>query len=230
MKNIAIFTMLHYPDKATFFSLLDLLAEHSIGYVELGIPVEDPYTDGKIIQQVHQDVLKKGLTHGEIMETLKEIRDKYAFNVVLMTYKSGVETFQLELLDTALYDGIICVDALLNSDRFPSPIHIYSEQMEDFELKTRSQQKSLFNYVVSGQGKTGTFKELPTEYIKTIRRLKANSASSKNFVGFGVKNQVDRETVLNNGADGIIIGTEFLKQFNDGGIEGVKLFLEQFDE
>lgn len=60
MKNLVFYLTLHYPDKETFFRILELLDKEKAGYVEIGIPVSDPYVDGGVIRQTHKEVLEKG--------------------------------------------------------------------------------------------------------------------------------------------------------------------------
>lgn len=79
---------------------------------------------------------------------------------------------------------------------------------------------------MSGKGKTGEFTQLPTDYLKLLPYVKRRS-ELPTFVGFGVKTPDDVAEILANGADGAIIGSEFIKQFNEGGITGIKEYLSE---
>ena len=80
--------------------------------------------------------------------------------------------------------------------------------------------------MVSGEGKTGEFIQLPKDYVDIVPYLKANTQLPV-FVGFGVKNPTDIASILANGADGAIIGSEFIKRFNEGGISSIKEYLSE---
>lgn len=230
MQNLAVFTVLNYPNESMFFALLDQLEAYGVGYVELGIPVKNPYMDGELIQHAHQSVLEMPLSAACLVALLKRIKERYSFRIILMTYLEGVVSLALNKLDHTLYDGIICVDSQLESEEFHHPIHLCNEDVTDAELAARVSQPSLFNYVMSGRGKTGSFTSVPTEYQATIRRIKAIAPVNKNFVGFGIKNGTDIEAVIKNGADGAIIGTEFLKRYERAGLQGITEYLQELRE
>ena len=84
----------------------------------------------------------------------------------------------------------------------------------------------LFAYVVSGEGKTGSFNKLPEEYVEVVKKVKSVSKIPA-YVGFGIKSAEDVKEVMKNGADGAIIGTEFIKQYQHGGLEALNAYLEE---
>ena len=153
MKNLVLYLTINYPTRQTFFEILDVVEEFKIGYVEIGIPVADPYLDGAIVRESQEKVFPD-LTMDEITSVLTEIRERYSFKIILMTYNEGVESFKL----------------------------------------------------------------LP--YVKKNTDLPV-------FVGFGVKDPEDIASILANGADGAIIGSEFIKRFNQGGIASLKAYLTE---
>jgi tryptophan synthase alpha subunit len=62
LNNLAIFTVWNYPTKEDFYQILDSLDEQGVGFVEIGIPVTNPYVDGDLIQEAHKKVIDTGLT------------------------------------------------------------------------------------------------------------------------------------------------------------------------
>ena len=229
MTKLAFYVTLHYPNRKEFFTILDTLEEHGASYVEIGIPVQDPFMDGSLIKETHQLVLKQGLNHDSLIETLKEIKEKFTFQVVLMTYKEGVDSFLLNTIPDFLYDGLLCVDDVITKDDFNHPIRIYPPQLKEEEIISLLKNNELFSYVISGEGKTGTFNEVPTQYKDTVRIIKKYSALPT-LVGFGIKTPKDVASVLINGADGAVIGTEFLKVFQQKGLEGLNRYLNGFKD
>ena len=226
MKNLVFYLTLHYPDKETFFQILELLDKEKAGYVEIGIPVSDPYIDGGVIRQTHKEVLEKGLTKGEVINTLEEIRRRFTFKVVLMTYKEGVEHFCLSDVPKNLYDGFLCVDREYQAGSFPNQIAVLGQSLDREGIAKALKHNELFAYVVSGEGKTGSFNKLPEEYVEVVKKVKSVSKIPA-YVGFGIKSAEDVKEVMKNGADGAIIGTEFIKQYQHGGMEALNAYLEE---
>ena len=85
MKNLVLYLTINYPTREKFFEILDIVEEFQIGYVEIGIPVSDPYIDGSIVRESQEKVFST-LSIKEIDSVLQEIRERYTFKVILMTY------------------------------------------------------------------------------------------------------------------------------------------------
>lgn len=224
MKHLVFYIPLHYPDRERFFEILQLLDKEGAGYVEVGIPVSDPYMDGEIIRESNREILKLNLTGEDIIASLKEIRSRFHFKIVIMTYQEGVERFGLTHIPNELYDGFICVNGDYPSDMFHDPIKVLNQSKSNDELKLALEHNHLFAYVVSGEGKTGSFDKLPEQYVEVIKRVKTLT-SIPAFVGFGIKSADDVKTVMKNGADGAIIGTEFIRRYKQGGFETLKSYI-----
>ncbi len=228
MKNLAIFTVWNYPTKEEFYQILDTLEKQGVRYVEIGIPVTNPYVDGDLIQKAHKKVIATGLSANDLLEDLTFIKERYSFKVILMTYKEGINLFEIDRLSHTLYDGIICVDEVLNPTKFNGPVYIFNEDLTKEELNSYLASDSEFNYVMSGRGKTGSFDSVPTEYLETIKKINEIKPNSTNFIGFGIKSKNDISNVIENGADGAIIGTAFLQMFLEQGIKGIDNYLKSF--
>jgi tryptophan synthase alpha chain len=229
MKNLVFYLPLHYPDKEGFFRILELLDQEEAGYLEIGIPVSDPFMDGDVIRETHKEILARNITPEDVVDTLKEIKRRFRFKVVLMTYKEGVERFRLAEVSKELYHGFLCVDGDYPPETFPNQISVLSKSYDDKALSVALKYNQLFAYVVSGEGKTGSFESLPTEYIEVIKRVKSLSTVPA-FVGFGIKSARDVKEVVENGADGAIIGTEFIKRYQMGGMDALTAYIEELKE
>lgn len=226
MRHLAFYIPMHYPDRERFFEILRLLDEEGAGYVEVGIPVSDPYMDGEIIRETNREILKQSLTGEDIVVSLKEIRSRFHFKVVIMTYQEGVKRFSLTNIPHELYDGFICVNGDYPPDIIHDPIKVLNQSKSNDELKQALEHNHLFAYVASGEGKTGSFNKLPNQYIEVVKRVKYFT-SIPAFVGFGIKSASDVELVIKNGADGAIIGTEFIRQYQQGGFEALKGYIDK---
>ena len=223
MKNLALYLTINYPNKATFFEVLDVIEQKGIGFVEIGVPVTNPFLDGQVIKSSQEKVIDS-INHEEIHDTLELMRKRYTFKIILMTYYEGVKRYAIDELSPSLYDGLLCVDKELDPKGYPGLVHTFTGDMEQDVLIKRLNDSSEFIYVISGTGKTGEFATLPTEYVDVIPVIKAHSKLPV-LVGFGIKNKSDVETVIKNGADGAVIGSEFLHRLNEKGVLGIKEYI-----
>ena len=207
-----------YPDRETFFQLLDLLQKYQVPMVEIGLPATNSFLDGELIQRINHQLLQAGLSTAELTKILLQIREKYTFQVVLMTYKEGVERFSLQELPMDLYAGILCVDAVLSQITFPKQVALVSPASKAVDVKTQCVLSHTFIYLMSHSGKTGEKVSLE------------NAPYSKDpvYVGFGVKNAQDVSCIRDSGADGAIVGTEFLHQYELGGLSQIEQYLQSF--
>lgn len=105
-----------------------------------------------------------------MIHTLEEIRSRFAFKVVLMTYKEGVEHFHLSDVPKDLYDGFLCVDGEYPAGAFPNQIAVLGQSLDGEGLAKALEHNALFAYIVSGEGKTGSFDKLPRSYIEVVKK------------------------------------------------------------
>lgn len=217
MKKLVIYLTFMHPNEKEFYATLDMLEKQKVDVVEFGIPVEDPYMDGEIIQQSHQQVLANGLTHESFLAHLKKIREHYNFSITMMTYASGLDNFKLLELSEELYDGILCVDRSITKEDTAQLVQLFNEENTLTECHEKLANSTQFNYVMSGVGKTGTFSSVPTGYQLTIPFVKSQSSLDV-YVGFGIKDAAEVKEVCANGADGVIIGSHFMKVLNTEGL------------
>jgi len=226
MKQAVFYVTLNYPSEEEFFQILDCLEQNNIEYVELGIPVNDPYMDGEIVRKSHEYVIKQGFDQNKLMSILNRIHNEYSFKKIIMTYKEGLEAYKI--LDTMepLFDGILCVDQLITKEECNEPIQIYNGNQSINEVKKRIKENEMFLYLMSGNGKTGGGGKLPTEYQDMIPILRTHSTLPI-FVGFGIQDENDVLEVISNGADGVIIGSNFMKIYEKEGLQGIQLYIEK---
>lgn len=222
-ERTAFFLTLGYPSWDLFYQTLDTLEKHGVGYVEIGIPVSNPTMEGEVIKRTHELIFPK-LTHEIIAAALSAIRRRYSFRVILMTYAEGIDYFQLQTLPRWSYDAMLCVDSMLDAAQYPGLVHVFSEQMSEQQISSQLSNSSLFAYVVTQAGKTGGVGTVPTAYRETMRHIRHISCIPI-FVGFGIKSCQDIKQIISDGADGVIIGSELIRQLDAGGIEAVQAYI-----
>lgn len=229
MKKLILYITFLYPNEKKFFEILEVINKKGVDIVEFGIPVSNPIMDGKTIRDTHAKVLKNGLKKETIERVLKEVRNKFDFEVILMTYKEGIDNYSLLKLDENLHDGILCVDHDLTVQDKTNIIKIYNEKLSISELSFNIHNNTGFAYVMSGVGETGSFENIPDGYLTTLPILR-KLIELPLYVGFGIKSPSEAKEIVSNGADGVIIGSYFINLYNSNGLEGIGTYVEEMKD
>lgn len=224
-RKLALYLPLGYPNWEMFYRVLQEIEGHGIGCVEIGLPVSNPFMDGETIKKTHELTLPT-LNADVVQEELIKVRKIFSSRIVLMTYAEGLENFKVKELPYWVYDAILCVDGVQSRNDYSGIVRIFSESMSDLEMKQAINESTHFAYVVSAAGKTGGDLSSQHAYIETIKRLRKFSDLPA-FVGFGIKDNKGIKEVLSNGADGAIIGTEFIKMLNCKEIVKIRNFINK---
>ena len=224
-RKLALYLPLGYPNWEMFYRVLQEIEGHGIGCVEIGLPVSNPFMDGETIKKTHELTLPM-LNADVVREELIKVRKIFSSRIVLMTYAEGLENFKVRELPYWIYDAVLCVDGVQSRNDYSGIVRIFSESMSDLEMEQAVNESTHFAYVVSAVGKTGGDLSSQHAYIETIKRLRKFSDLPA-FVGFGIKDNKGIKEVLSNGADGAIIGTEFIKMLNCKEIVKIRNFINK---
>lgn len=224
-RKLALYLPLGYPNWEMFYRVLQEIEGHGIGCVEIGLPVSDPFMDGEIIRATHRKMLPL-LDAETVYKELINIRKIFSSKIILMTYKEGLDVFQIKKLPYWSYDAILCVNGEQSRNDYSGIVKIFSETMTDEEMREALNKSTEFAYVVSASGKTGGNLSNQNAYIETIKKLRKMSKIPI-YVGFGIKGSADIKQVISNGANGAIIGTEFIKILDCKDIEKIKKFINK---
>lgn len=224
-RKLALYLPLGYPNWEMFYRVLQEIEGHGIGCLEIGLPVSNPFMDGETIKKTHEQTLPM-LNTDIVKEELSKVRKIFSSRIVLMTYAEGLENFKVKELPYWIYDAVLCVDGVQFRNDYSGIVRIFSESMSDLEMEQAINESTHFAYVVSAAGKTGGDLSSQHAYIETIKRLRKFSDLPA-FVGFGIKDNKGIEEVLSNGADGAVIGSEFIRQINTDDAAKVKQYLSK---
>lgn len=214
-KCITFYLMADYPNRDEFFRNLGILVDNGMDILELGIPVANPHLDGETIAHTHHKVLENGFNERMLVELLIKIKEKHPnLPLVIMTYGQGINEYDL-LSKGEYYDAILCPDEYLTRKSYEIDlIQIYNEEMDDQSISNQVSNNQGFAYVVTGLGITGGKTDLPNKYLSTMKKLRALS-SIPIQIGFGIYSAEQVKIVLENGADGVIIGSEVIRKINE---------------
>jgi tryptophan synthase alpha chain len=212
-----------YPDLAATPALVEALVAGGADMVELGIPFSDPLADGVTIQRAGLTALEQGVTAGDCLEVVRELRSRgLEIPILLMGYYNpilayGPEAFVADLA-AAGGDGLIAVD-------------LPPEESEELRGLCRAQGLDLiyllaptsgaeriakvaalasgFLYCVSVAGVTGARTDLPSGLSDFVREVRA-STDLPLVVGFGISQREHIEAAAAMGLDGAVVGSAII--------------------
>ena len=220
------FIMAGDPNIQITSEILLKLQEKGADLIELGIPYSDPLADGPIIQLSASRALKSGTTPKKVIKLLESLKNKLHIPIILFTYFNPLLSFGFEkfceMASKAGASGLIIPDLPLEEAyKFSEIVSTYSmdlilliapttpfERMKKISNKTRG-----FSYLVSVTGVTGERNKMENRVENLIIKLKEISTNPV-AVGFGVSSPEHVIRISKWGADGVIVGSAFVKRIS----------------
>lgn len=209
----------------------DALVSGGADALEIGIPFSDPIADGPVIQSSASRALAAGATPRGVLKAIKEIRKKLEVPIVALTYynliyRMGVERF-VKLAKECGVDGMVVADLPIEeSGEYRSAaqkhgldtIFLAAPSTTSERLRRIAEHSSGFLYLVSVFGVTGAREKLQELTVKLIRRAASIVGGRLPLsVGFGISKPEHVSRVISEGADGVIVGSKFVKIIGEGG-------------
>ncbi len=222
-KKLVSFIVAGDPSPEATLKYMKALAKYS-DIIELGVPFSDPMADGPTIQEGDIRALNNGMKVSKVFDIIKEFRKTNNTPIVVMTYynpvyKIGVENFVKKLNEVG-GNGLIIVDLPVEycGNEYINickkynigTIFLSAPNTEQERLKLIDNNSSLFVYLISVYGTTGTregISEKALNFLKNTKKICKNPV----YVGFGISNKEHVETFIKNGADGVIVGSAYVK-------------------
>ena len=224
-KALIAYVVAGYPNESATLSAVRGLIKGGADIIELGLPFSDPLADGPLIQNASHIALEQGINFAKFLNIVKKIRKETNLPLVLMTYanllyKHGYDKF-VSLAKKAGIDGFILPDMpveeaeeYLKATRkhMVDAIFLISPNTVEERIKKIVKASSGFLYLVSVYGTTGRQQEIQRYTIEAIKNTgKILNGRIPLGVGFGVSNQKQARFIVEAGADGIIVGSAFLR-------------------
>ncbi|MEM2922144.1 MAG: tryptophan synthase subunit alpha [Candidatus Bathyarchaeia archaeon] len=212
-----------YPEAS--FSIVEAILRGGVDILELGIPFSDPIADGPTIQAASVRALKAGTNPFHIIELARRIRDRFDIPIILFTYfnpmfKIGVERFS-KAASRAGVDGLVIPDlpveeAACHREAMRSygldTIFMAAPSSRSDRLERIIQVTSGFLYLISTYGVTGVREKLGHSTIRLVRNVHTQVAGRIPLaVGFGISKREHVELLTRSGAEGIVVGSAFVK-------------------
>ncbi|MDC3052387.1 tryptophan synthase subunit alpha [Prochlorococcus sp. AH-736-A13] len=227
-KKLALmpFIMAGDPNIEITSEILLKLQENGADLIELGIPYSDPLADGPVIQLAASRALKSGTSLRKVITLLESLKGKLNIPIILFSYLNpllcfGFEKF-CEMASNAGVSGLIVPDLPLEEAyKFSKIVSNHSLDLvllvaptTPFErMKQISNHTKGFTYLVSVTGVTGERSKMENRVENLIAKLK-NVNSNPIAVGFGISTPEHVNKVREWGADGVIIGSAFVKRIS----------------
>lgn len=222
-----------YPTVQGSIDALVEMCKSGVDILEIGVPYSDPVMDGVVIQQATEQALENGFKLNQLFDVIRGVRAQVDNPILVMSYWNpiisyGIKKFADELKSSGA-QGIITPDLIpdeaaewievseeLGLDR----IFLVAPSSSDDRVKKNSNLSSGFVYAVSTMGITGERSELDRLAKETASRVRTQSDTPV-CVGVGISN-ADQVRAVNSYSDGAIVGTAFIKAYQDSGIAGLR--------
>lgn len=204
------------------------LIEGGVDILELGIPFSDPIADGPTIQAASLRALKAGTTPETVLEIAQEIKDEHDVPLVILTYFNPI--FRKGLANFFRLTRNCGISGLIVPDLPVEEAEDYKEVAEAYAIdtiflaapstSTKRLQKIIeftsgFLYLVSLFGVTGVREKVENSTIQLIKKFRPYTTGRIPLaVGFGISKPEHVKRIIENGADGIIVGSAFVNIIN----------------
>lgn len=223
-----------YPTVEDSVNSLVAMAEGGCDVLEIGVPYSDPVMDGLVIQQATETALTNGFRLNQLFDVVSAVRERVETPILIMSYwnpvlRYGVERFANDLKQAGA-QGMITPDLIpdeaaswlaisdqLDLDR----VFLVAPSSSDARVSQNSDISKGFVYSVSTMGITGERAKLDELARSVVGRVKQVS-DTPTCVGVGISTP-EQVREVNTYADGAIVGTAFVKAYQSGGLEALRL-------
>ena len=210
------------------------MLEAGVDVLEYGVPYSDPVMDGPVIQTATEDALANGFKLAKLFDALKQVTSRTDKPVLVMTYwnpvvQYGVDRFAEDLAASG-------AAGLITPDLIPDEAGDWLKASDEHNLDrvflvapTSSEDRALraaelsrgFVYAVSTMGITGAREDLDSLARGVVAKVRKVAADQNVAVGIGIST-ADQVQEVNTYADGAIVGSVFVRAYQQGGIEALK--------
>lgn len=211
------------------------MCEAGVDVLELGIPYSDPVMDGLVIQQATELSLANGFKLKDTFDAVREVTSRVDAPVLVMTYwnpvmQFGQERFAKELSEAGAA-GAITPDLIpdeaagwiaATDNHSLDRVFLATPTSSAARTEAACASSKGFVYAVSTMGITGAREDLDQKARQVVEAVRLAGRKSMTAVGIGVST-AKQVREINSYADGAIVGSAFVKAYQQGGIEALKV-------
>jgi tryptophan synthase len=223
-----------YPNPDVTCDLLLAMQEGGCDVIELGVPFSDPLADGPLIQFASQQALQHNVSLQTCFDTVKQARQKgLKVPLIFMGYANPFVQYGIErvaaMCEQVGVHGLIIVDWSWSEAQRCLPmlrkhrvcfVPLISPTSTNDRIRAWVEMADGFVYVVSRMGVTGGHQSAVSEELPKLLGRVRKFTSMPLAVGFGVSTREHFDAVAQH-ADGVVIGSQFIKVIQQSLIDGV---------
>lgn len=222
-----------FPSQEGCAKVIQTFVDAGVDAIEIGFPYSDPVMDGPTIQAAAVTALENGTGAAEVMSTLKVATDA-GVAAVVMTYWNPIERYGVDEFAEAIAAnggaGVITPDLTIEeSKRWLSatqsnainPIYVVAPSTSDARLSKVTSACGGFVYAASLMGVTGARNSVSSSAADLVARIRTTT-DLPIAVGLGVSTR-DQAKGVAAYADGVIVGSAFIKALQDAPDEAAGL-------
>ena len=212
------------PDLATTAAALRVLDQNGADFIELGVPYSDPLADGPVIQAAATRALAQRVTLDTVLAMVKDLSPALQAPLILFTYYNpilnrGIDQFMADIAAVGVAGLVVPdlpleeVEGLLDAAAAAGidVTLLVAPTSPSDRIAAIAAQVQGFVYLVSVTGVTGVRSELQSRVKDLIEGLKQITDKPVG-VGFGVSDPDQARQLQTWGADGVIVGSAFVKR------------------
>ncbi len=218
------FTVAGDPGIGASFRVAKAMIDAGVDLLEIAIPYSDPVADGPVIERAHLRALRAGTTPDDVFALVRQVREHAPeVPVVLFTYyniihRRGPGRFFAEAA-AAGADGVLIVDLPSEESGEVAPfaarhgidrIALIAPTTSPERQHAILREASGFVYLISLEGVTGERDRLPPGIAGLVGAVREKTDLAL-AVGFGVSRPEHVRTVVEAGANGVIVGSALVR-------------------
>ena len=239
-KLLSIYFTAGFPALNDTVTIIERLEKSGVDMIEIGLPFSDPLADGPTIQESSTIALKNGITTHKLFDQIKDIRNTVSIPLIIMGYfnpmmQYGIEAFCKKCAEVGI-DGLIIPDLPVKefNDSYKAIFEKYglinvfliTPQTSIERIRFIDEISEGFIYMVSSASVTGaknTFGSVQNDYFE---RIDSMNLKAPQIIGFGISN-AETFTQATKFAKGAIIGSAFIKQLTEKGVNSIEEFVSE---
>jgi len=219
-----------YPNTRTSQQVINALMKGGADMIEIGIPFSDPIADGPTIQTASNSALSRGMTPEKALQLARNVRRSHPkLPLLAMTYsniliRAGMEKFMRQSKECG-FDGFILPDMPIEeADAYSATasklnlatVFLVSPNTPESRLRKVVASTSGLIYIVSVYGITGARNSFEKYTLNTIKGVKHVAGKKVPVaVGFGISTPIHVKSMINAGADAVIVGSAIIDKISD---------------
>jgi tryptophan synthase alpha chain len=220
-----------------------ILAFAGVGadYIEVGLAHSDALADGPVIQHSSHMALQNGMNIELLFKQVAELKPaKILSKLVLFSYFNPLLAYGLQKALKAWKEaGGSCVlipDLPLEEadnirqickEENLKLIFLVAPTSTPERIKRIVEASEEFIYLVSVTGVTGARESVQNDLTSLIQSIKSINPKIPVVVGFGISNPAQAKKVIQQGADGVVVGSALVKLVENEGIETATKLLSE---